>query len=280
MTSSGASTGVMCPSPGSSVSPTQCGSAAARARACTAGVSRSAVPTTTAVGTLNSRTPMVEIERRRAPATRRTAPAAGRRARSARTPRPCPGRRTGPHRRVLEDPPGERCDGPERRPRAEHLPWSARSASRPARIGTTSDSATSRELPVLHSSTAAAACSRNRARPAAAISVMPAHGVPGEHGPSPRARAWRRAPPPGRRRARRCCTRGSRDCARGPAGRTTITRWSVARSRICAAQKAVEQVQPCESTTAGAPSGPCTSTCSRAPSAETAVSSRTGTGGA
>ncbi|MEV5463544.1 hypothetical protein AB0L17_36285 [Streptomyces cellulosae] len=59
-----------------------------------------------------------------------------------------------------------------------------------------------------------------------------------------------------------------------------LARWSAASSRIWAAQKAVEQVQPWARTTAGAPSGPWTSTCSRAPSAETAVSSRTGTGGA
>jgi hypothetical protein len=43
---------------------------------------------------------------------------------------------------------------------------------RPARNGTTSDSSTSRELPVLHSRTATA-CSRNRARPAAASTVIP-----------------------------------------------------------------------------------------------------------
>ncbi len=44
--------------------------------------------------------------------------------------------------------------------------------TRPARNGTTSDSPTSRELPVLHSRTATT-CSRNRAREAAASTAIP-----------------------------------------------------------------------------------------------------------
>ncbi|WP_368073204.1 hypothetical protein [Streptomyces sp. SolWspMP-sol7th] len=58
-----------------------------------------------------------------------------------------------------------------------------------------------------------------------------------------------------------------------------MTRWSGASARICAAQKAIEQVQPCASTTAGASSGPKTSTCTSEPSAETTRGSRTGAGG-
>ena len=85
---------------------------------------------------------------------------------------------------------------------------------------------------------------------------------------------------PGRRRAARCCRRRVRG------GRAAVAALVVGDDPVvgraapvsAAAQKAVEQVQPCASTTAGRRSRPCTSTCSRAPSAEVAVSSRAADG--
>lgn len=59
--------------------------------------------------------------------------------------------------------------------------------TRPARNGTTRASATSRELPVLHSRTAAA-WSRKRGRPAAAMTVMPPMEWPTTSAFSPGAR--------------------------------------------------------------------------------------------
>lgn len=59
--------------------------------------------------------------------------------------------------------------------------------TRPARTGRTSASATSRELPVLHNS-AAAARSANSGRPAAAMIVMPPMECPATTARSPGAR--------------------------------------------------------------------------------------------
>ncbi len=58
---------------------------------------------------------------------------------------------------------------------------------RPARIGTTVEAATSCELPVLHSRTAAA-CARKAALPEAAITVMPPMECPAITACSPGAR--------------------------------------------------------------------------------------------
>ncbi len=160
----------MCPSPGSSVTPTQFGSAATRARACTGGVIRSSAPTKTAVGTVNSRTPWSRSSR---PSTRDQAYRTCRG--QACTIRAHASTMTGdepapmvPYLRTriatgVTGPSGAR----ERRIRPV-----SQVRSRPATSGTTFASATSLELAVLHSR-AAAACSLNRARPAVAISAIP-----------------------------------------------------------------------------------------------------------
>ena len=126
------------------------------------------------------------------------------------------GRRTGAHRRVLEDPPGDRRDRPERRPRAEDAPGEP-GPQPPGRIGTTSDSATSRELPVLHSRRPPHAPG-TPARPAAAITS---------------SRPWSaRRPRPSRPGARVAASTASRSSASasvlhaGLAGLRPWPRWS------------------------------------------------------
>ncbi len=181
----GASTGVMCPMPAA-----RSAHAVRQRGGEPPGVHRSAsagprCPPITAVGTLISRTPAVEVESGRAPAPGHPGrPRAGVHDPGARR-RPA-GRRARAHRGVLEDPPATGVTGPSgaREPRimpgepGPHAPGAHRHAP-----------ATRRPAVNCPCCTAARprACSAKPGRPAAAISVIPPMECPASTAFSPGA---------------------------------------------------------------------------------------------